>query len=78
MGKVWKIRLRSIPEIRQFCMLADACDFDINIGYDRVHIDGKSLIGVMGLDLGRVLTVSYDGECKPFEEYLMTKGERQE
>ena len=58
------IRLRNLDEVHEFVRLADACDFDVNIGYDRVVIDAKSIVGVMGLDLGRNLLVSYDGESQ--------------
>jgi len=57
-----RIKLSSLEKVHQFVKLADACDFDVNVGYDRVVIDAKSIVGVMGLDLGRTLTVSYDGE----------------
>ena len=66
------IRLRSLSQVHDFVRRADQCDFDVNIGYDRVTIDAKSLVGVMGLDLGRKLTVSFSGENRQFEEYLST------
>ena len=58
--------------MHEFVRRADLCSFDVNIGYDRVSIDAKSLVGVMGLDLGRSLIVSFYGEDKPFEDYLMS------
>ena len=33
-------------------------------------IDAKSLLGVLSLDLTRVLTVEYNGENEEFEELL--------
>ena len=63
------IRLDSLEKVHQFVKLADACDFDVNIGYDRVIIDAKSIVGVMGLDLGRKLTVSFDGEAPELRDY---------
>ena len=48
------------------------CDFDIDVFYNRVVIDAKSLLGVMSLDLTKVLTVEYDGENKGFEAFLDT------
>lgn len=67
------IRLRSIPEVHEFVAKADRCDFDVDVGYDRVSIDGKSLVGMLGLDLGRILYVSFDGENPAFVSYLNTK-----
>ena len=64
------IGLRNLTDVHEFVRLADACDFDVNIGYDRVMIDGKSIVGVMGLDLGRALRVQYDGFCPSLEIFL--------
>ena len=64
-----KIRLRNATEAHEFVKLADACDFDVNIGYDRVVIDAKSIMGVMGLNLSRVLTVSYGGESDALRRF---------
>ena len=67
-----KIKLTSLTEVHEFVKLADACDFDVNIGYDRILIDGKSIVGVMGLDLGRALTVNYNGDSPAMEHFLDT------
>ena len=64
-----KIKLNSLEKVHQFVKLADACDFDVNVGYDRVVIDAKSIVGVMGLDLGRKLTVSFDGESAALKDF---------
>ena len=36
----------------------------------RVIIDAKSILGVLGLDLGRVLTVTCHGESQKFDNFL--------
>ena len=64
------IRLKEIQDVHEFVKLADACDFDVNIGYDRISIDAKSIVGVMGLDLGRPLRVDYDGKDEALAEFL--------
>ncbi len=65
-----KIRLASARDVHEFVKLADACDFDVNIGYDRIIIDAKSIVGVMGLDLGRDLTVHYFGKSEKMGQFL--------
>ncbi len=65
-----KIMLPSIAAAKEFVQEASKCDFDINIFYNRVVIDAKSLLGVLSLDLTRVLTVEYNGESEAFESYL--------
>ena len=51
---------------------ATRCDFDIDVFYNRVTIDAKSILGVLSLDLTRVLTVQFNGTDEVFEEYLGT------
>ena len=40
---------------------------------NRMIIDAKSLLGVLSLDLTKILTVEFDGENTPFEEFLERK-----
>lgn len=65
-----KIMLPSISATKEFVKEAGKCDFDIDVFYNRVIIDAKSLLGVLSLDLTRVLTVEYNGENEEFEELL--------
>ncbi|MBR1693007.1 MAG: HPr family phosphocarrier protein [Lachnospiraceae bacterium] len=63
------IRLR-FEEVKDFVSAASKCDFDVDIFYNRYSVDAKSILGVMGLDLSRVLTVRYNGYDSDFEQYL--------
>ena len=65
-----RIVLPSVEEAKRFVKEATKCDFDIDVFYNRVVIDAKSILGVLSLDLTRVLTVQYNGDNKEFEEYL--------
>ncbi|MFR1833357.1 MAG: HPr family phosphocarrier protein [Lachnospiraceae bacterium] len=65
-----KIMLPSVAAAKEFVKEAGKCEFDINIFYNRIIIDAKSLLGVLSLDLTRVLTVEYNGENDEFEELL--------
>lgn len=73
MMKQKKILIPSIAEAKDFVLKAADCDFDVNVFYNRVIIDAKSILGVLSLDLTRVLTVEYDGENKEFEAFLDEK-----
>ncbi len=73
MMKQRKIKISSISEAKKLVFLASECDFDINIFYNRVIIDAKSILGVLSLDLTKVLTVEYNGENLAFEEFLAEK-----
>ena len=65
-----KIMLPTIAEAKRFVEEATRCDFDIDVYYNRVVIDAKSILGVLSLDLRNVLTVQYDGENEAFEAFL--------
>ena len=64
-----KIRLR-VDEVKDFVAAATRSDFDIDISYNRFVVDAKSIVGVLGLDLNQILTVSYNGYDQEFEDYL--------
>ena len=63
-----KIRLR-VDEVKDFVAAATRCDFDIDISYNRFVVDAKSIVGVLGLDLNQILTVSYNGYDQEFESF---------
>ena len=65
-----RILLPTIDDAKMFVAAATQCDFDIDVYYNRVVIDAKSILGVLSLDLRNVLTVQYDGENEAFEALL--------
>lgn len=65
-----KIKLSELEEVKEFVQTAGQCDFDIDVFYNRVIIDAKSILGVLSLDLTKVLTVKYGGEDMRFENIL--------
>ena len=65
-----KIKLSSVQDAKDFVNLASRCDFDIDLYYGHMMIDGKSLIGVLSMDLTRILVVKFEGENAEFEDFL--------
>lgn len=65
-----KIKLNAASDVEEFCAAAEKCDFDINIFYNRVIIDGKSILGILSMDLTKVLTVQCYGESQEFNHTL--------
>lgn len=56
----------SVEEMAAFVSRAEACEFDVDICCDHFVIDGKSLMGVMNIGLGRqVEIVCHDSEFSP-------------
>lgn len=65
-----KIKLKELEEVTEFVSAAEKCDFDIDVFYNRIIIDAKSILGVLSLDLSRELTVKYGGQDAHFENIL--------
>ena len=65
-----KVKFNSADEVKEFVTAASKCDFDIDIFYNRIIIDAKSILGVLSLDLSRELTVKYGGQNMEFEDIL--------
>lgn len=65
-----KIKLTELDEVKEFVHAAEQCDFDIDVFYNRVIIDAKSILGILSMDLTRELTVKYGGENLQFEDIL--------
>ncbi len=62
-----QITLKTPEEVKDFVNAAGKCDFDIDIYYNRIIVDAKSFLGIMGLDLSRTLNVTYRGHNVEFE-----------
>jgi phosphocarrier protein HPr len=65
-----QIRLNATEEVKEFVNAASKCDFDIDIFYNRVIIDAKSILGILSMDLTRVLTVKCYGEDPDFDKAI--------
>ena len=65
-----QIRLNAADDVREFVNAASKCDFDIDIFYNRIIIDGKSILGILSMDLTKNLTVKCYGENPHFNEVI--------
>lgn len=70
MDRQRNIRLSATEEVLEFVNAADQCEFDIDVFYNRMIIDAKSILGVLSMDLTQQLTVRYGGENEKFEKTL--------
>ena len=52
-----QIKLNAKEDVQEFVKAAGKCDFDIDVFYNRIIIDAKSILGVLSMDRTRVLTV---------------------
>ena len=64
------VRLNGTEEVEEFVKAASKCDFDIDIFYNRIIIDAKSILGILSMDLTRDLTVHCYGDSPAFNKTL--------
>ena len=65
-----KIKLAGNKDVTEFVQAAENCKFDIDVCIERILVDGKSILGMLGLDLTKTLTVRYTGEDEAFEKVV--------
>ena len=71
----WLIKL-SPGDANEFVSIASKCEFEIDVTNNfrsSYAVDAKSLVGVMGLDFGEPLVVTYRGFNGELEAYLSVK-----
>ena len=52
-----KLKLSSIRDVKHFCAIAGKCYGNVCVSTDLYTVNGKSLMGILSLDLKKVLTV---------------------
>lgn len=65
-----EIRLGDIEGAKEFVAAASNCDFDIDVYFNKIVLDAKSILGILSLDHRNVLTVSYDGTNDRFSQVV--------
>lgn len=63
------IRLNGPEAVKEFVSAAERCSFDIDVKYNRIIVDAKSFLGVLGLCPNRISVCSH-GEDLAFERLL--------
>ena len=59
-----EIELHNPDEVKEFVDAASKCDFDIDVWYNRIIVDAKSLLGVLSMDLRQEI----HGRCYGFSQ----------
>ena len=57
-----QIRLKDVNGAKEFVRAAGKCDFDIDVYYNRIALDAKSVLGILSLDPRHPITVDFEGE----------------
>ncbi|MDO4275345.1 MAG: HPr family phosphocarrier protein [Eubacteriales bacterium] len=65
-----QIKLNETEDVKEFVNAASKCDFDIDVFYNRIIIDAKSILGILSMDLTKILTVKCYGEDANFNRVI--------
>ncbi|QNM06534.1 HPr family phosphocarrier protein [Qiania dongpingensis] len=65
-----QIKISKVEDAKALVSTAGKCNFDIDVYYNRMVVDAKSILGVMSLDFGQPLTVEYSGKDAKWERLL--------
>lgn len=64
------IKFSSVSDAEGFIVKAGQCDFDVDVLYNHILLDGKSILALLSLDFSKPIKVKYAGENHQFEAYL--------
>mgnify|MGYP000723846224 FL=1 len=48
--------------VQDFVSEASKCDFDVDLGYNRIVVDAKSIMGIFSLDLSKPIDLNIHNE----------------
>ena len=65
-----RIKLNTADDVYRFVSIARKCSFDIDVQYHHFILDGKSLVGMMSVDLRNSLIVYHNDTNPVFENML--------
>lgn len=71
MIKTYQLSLNSLEKVKNFCNFTPKLDGDIDILSERYVVDGKSILGLLSLNLAKPLKAvvkAEEDEIKLFEE----------
>lgn len=65
----YRVKFNNKEDLFQFNKWADSCEYDIDIRYNSKTLDGKSLIGLMGMDISNsIFVILYTDNANDFVE----------
>lgn len=65
----YRVKFNSKDDLFQFTKWADSCKYNIDVRYNSKILDGKSLIGLMGMDISNpIFVILYTDNANDFVE----------
>ena len=65
-----QIKLNDIEGAKEFVAAANKCEFDIDVYFNKIALDAKSILGILSLDHRNTLTVKFEGDNESFSKVL--------
>jgi len=66
------IKLRGINDVVKFTQEASMVDGDVIISRGSYKVDGKSLMGMLSIDVSQGISVEYPEDAEKFDNFLKT------
>lgn len=64
------IKMNSVTDVMNFVKEASKIEGDVTVLKGRYIIDGKSVMGVMSIDMSTGMTVEYPADAVDFENFI--------
>lgn len=65
----YRVKFNGKDDLFQFNKWADSCSYNIDVRYNSKVLDGKSLIGLMGMDISNpIIVILYTDNANDFIE----------
>lgn len=64
------INFHAAGDIEEFVCAADDCDFDIDVYYNKMMIDAKSILAMLAIGCHKNLVIRYGGCNERFEKVV--------
>ena len=64
------IKIHGLADVAEFIQRASRVDGDVTLKRGKYVVDGKSLMGLMSIDVSQGVTVEYPNDATNFDEFL--------
>lgn len=65
-----RVKFSSVENVERFSAKANQCNFDIDVCYNHIFLDGKSIVALLSLDLSKAVIIRYEGENQQLEDFI--------
>ena len=70
----FQVLLTSVADVKRFVDVATAYPYDVDVSTERYIVNGKSIMGLFGLDLNAPIVMRTEGEGEELAAFLKEVG----